>query len=385
MLLQRAPGLTDEAEAKRYLEEARDTVERFKAAELEDYFQDDCVEAARNNVTSLDVVSKTAIVVYPIQLPNRLELLVSLPTGLKQVTVPVTAEVLEKEVRTFRRKLEKRTTWEFLPHAQQLYTWLIRPLEADLQAFDLKTMVFVPDGPLRTIPMAALHDGKEFLIRKYATATTPGLDLTDPRPLQRTRARVLAVGITEAVQGFPELPHVQRELQTLNQLYDGDTLLNHAFKMSRVEQELRDHPFTILHIASHGQFSDEVEKTFLLTFDDKLTMDRLDQLVGLFRFRDDPLELLTLSACQTAAGDDRAALGLAGIAIKAGARSALATLWFINDRASADLVAEFYRELNGAEVSRAIALQRAQLKLLDNPIYEHPGYWAPFLLLNNWL
>ncbi len=114
-------------------------------------------------------------------------------------------------------------------------------------------------------------------------------------------------------------------------------------------------------------------------------MDRLDQLVGSFQFRDDPLELLTLSACQTAAGDDRAALGLAGIAIKAGARSALASLWFINDKSSTILVSEFYRQLQTTMVSRARALQQAQLKLLDHPVYDHPVYWSPFLLINNWL
>ena len=124
---------------------------------------------------------------------------------------------------------------------------------------------------------------------------------------------------------------------------------------------------------------------FLLTFDDKLSLDRVNQMIGVFRFRDDPLELLTLSACDTAAGDDRAALGLAGIAIKAGARSALATLWNINDQATVGLVLDFYRELKNPAISRVGALQRAQLKLIENPRYEHPGYWSAFLMINNWL
>jgi CHAT domain-containing protein len=114
-------------------------------------------------------------------------------------------------------------------------------------------------------------------------------------------------------------------------------------------------------------------------------MDRLSQVVGLFRFRETPLELLTLSACETAAGDDRAALGLAGVAIKAGARSALATLWTVSDEASAVLVTEFYQQLHNASASRAAALQRAQQKLLADRRYQHPAYWSPFLLLNNWL
>ena len=140
-----------------------------------------------------------------------------------------------------------------------------------------------------------------------------------------------------------------------------------------------------MHIATHGQFKNDVSDSFLLTFDDRLTLDRLDEYVGQFRYRDEPLELLTLSACETAAGDDRAALGLAGIAIKAGARSALATLWYINDEASSLLVEKFYEALHDPSVSRATALQRAQLSLLQDRRYRHPGYWSPFLLINNWL
>lgn len=385
LLLQTAASLQSRDQLGPYLVEARETVELFKVAELRDYFRDDCVDTALSKRASLDVVSRTAVVVYPIILPDRLELLVSLPQGLKRFSIPVGAATLTQEVRQFRRKLEKRTTREYLPHAQQLYDWLVRPLEADLAPLRIDTLVFVPDGALRTIPMAALHDGKQFLVSKYALAITPGLNLTDPRPINRENTKMLAVGVTEPVQGFPPLPAVAAELKVLQSLFGSTTLVNEDFSVSNFEKQLKDEPFTIVHIASHGQFGGDVEKTFLLTFDDKLTMDRLDRLVGLLRFRDDPLELLTLSACDTAAGDDRAALGLAGVAIKAGARSAVATLWNINDPVSAKVVAEFYRELQDPSISRAIALQRAQVKMLTDPRYEHPGFWSPFLLINNWL
>ncbi len=385
LLLQRAAALKTQAEYRAYLIEARDTVEMLKVAELRDYFRDDCVDSARANVAQLDVVSPAAVVIYPILLPNRTELLVTLPTGLKRFAVPVNAAMLTQEIRAFRRKLEKRTTREYLPHAQQLYDWLIRPLEPDLARLSIDTLVFVPDGPLRTIPMAALHDGQQFLIDSYATAITPGLSLTNPRPLQRQNAKVLAMGLTEPVQGFPALPNVSAELEAVRRHYPGDLLLNKDFLVNRIEQSLRQEQFNIVHVASHGQFKRKAEDTFILTFDGKLTIDRLDEFIGLFRFRDDPLELLTLSACQTAAGDDRAALGLAGIAIKAGARSALATLWHIDDQASSQLVSEFYRQLQAPGISRAIALQRAQWQLLRGLRYQHPSYWSPFLLINNWL
>ncbi len=384
LLLQRA-SLTEEPSAAQYLLAARDAIEAYKAAELRDYFKDECVDALQARLTKFDTLAANTAVIYPILFSTRLELLVSLPSGLIRIAVPVGAEALTKEIRLFRRTVEKRTTREYLPHAQQLYDWLVRPLEPEFAKQQIATLVFVPDSALRTIPMAALHDGSTFLINKYAVALTPGLTLTDPRPLNREKVRFLATGLTKAVQGFPSLPYVADEVETIRSLYAGDQLMNQDFRAGRLEQTLRDGRYGILHIATHGKFSTSVNDSFLLTFDEKLTMSTLDQLIGLFRFRDDPLELLTLSACQTGVGDDRAALGLAGVAIKAGARSALATLWFINDEASAELVSEFYRQLRNSKLSKAQALQLAQQKLLSDRVYEHPAYWSPFLLLNNWL
>lgn len=385
LLLQRASLTEGEKPVQGYLLAARDAIEAYKTAELRDYFKDDCVDAVRSKLTTFDRLSPETAVIYPIMFGSRLDLLISLPSGLRRISVDVTADRLTQEIRAFRRLVEKRTTREFLPHAQQLYDWLIRPLETDLSQHQISTLVLVPDSALRTIPLAALHDGSSYLISKFALAMTPGLTLTDPRPLNRSTLRFLTAGLTKSVQGFPPLPYVADEVASIEHLYKGDQLINDAFQTAKLERELRDGGYSVLHIGTHGKFSPQVDDSFLLTFDGKLTMQRLDHLVGLFRFRQEPLELLTLSACQTGIGDDRAALGLAGVAIKAGARSALATLWFINDEASATLISEFYRQLQDASVSKAVALQRAQMKLLDDRIYEHPAYWSPFLLLNNWL
>jgi len=378
--------LTGDAQgAEQYLRRARDAIETYKAAELRDYFRDDCVDTLQARITKLDTLAAGTAVVYPIVFADRLELLVSLPNGLKRLSIPVSSDTLTQEVRAFRRTVEKRTTREYRPHAQQLYDWLIRPLEPDLASFRIDTLVFIPDGPLRTVPMAALHDGRQFLIEKFAVASTPGLNLTDPKPIDRDKVRLLSSGLTQAVQGFPSLPFVEDEINAIRTLYQGDQLLNAEFSTPRLEQELKDHPYGILHIATHGWFASDTTQSYLLTYNGKLTINELDRLIGLFRYRKDPLELLTLSACQTGVGDDRSALGLAGVAIKAGARSALATLWFINDEASATLVSEFYRQLRNPKQSKAQALQQAQQKLLADRVYEHPAYWSPFLLLNNWL
>jgi CHAT domain-containing protein len=103
------------------------------------------------------------------------------------------------------------------------------------------------------------------------------------------------------------------------------------------------------------------------------------------RQQNDPIELMVLSACQTAEGDDRAALGLAGMAIRSGARSTLATLWAVNDESTAALMTQFYQELSNADLSKAEALRLAQIKILQNPEFSHPYYWSPFVLIGNWL
>ena len=114
-------------------------------------------------------------------------------------------------------------------------------------------------------------------------------------------------------------------------------------------------------------------------------MGQLDQLIGRYQEQGQPLELLTLSACETAAGDERAALGLAGIAVQAGARSVLATLWAIADQSTPILIQTFYRQLFDHNLAKAKALQKAQLTLVNHESFSHPRFWAPFLLIGNWL
>ena len=123
----------------------------------------------------------------------------------------------------------------------------------------------------------------------------------------------------------------------------------------------------------------------MLTYDGFLTLDDLENLIRPSSYRGSPVELLTLSACQTAAGDDKAALGLAGVAIKAGCRAALASLWFVSDQASALMVDEFYRALAKPGTSKAKALQHAQTVLRNDPRFRHPRYWAPYIMIGNWL
>ena len=385
LLLTRSASLDDPEKVEDNLREIRSTLEQVKVAEVQEYFGDQCMGSA-DDAMELDRVASASAIIYPILLTDRTELLVSLPGGLQQFTSPVSARQLTAEVREFRRGIESYDgRQDYLRQAQRLYQWLIAPLEPALAQAGISTLVIVPDGPLRTIPLSALHDGNSFLIERYAMATTPGLTLTSPRPLEREQVQLLAGGLTQGVQGFSALPNVGSELDSISKEFPSQTIRDEEFVIDEVQRQIAEGDQAIVHIATHGQFDSDHTKSFLLAYDDKLTMDRLQSTISSRQFQQEPLELLVLSACQTAAGDDRAALGLAGVALNAGARSALATLWFVNDESTSRMIADFYRQLSTSSNSKAVALQQAQLALIRDPRFSHPSFWAPFLLIGNWL
>jgi len=386
LLLRQASAASDPQHEQNLLREARDTVEQLKAVELEDYLCDDCVNTQRAKTRAVEAVDTQTAVVYLIPLADRTEILVGLTSGLKRFKLDVGAEALTAQVRQFRRNLETRTTYGYLTQAQQLYDWLIRPIRGLLIENRINTLVFIPDGALRTMPFAALQDGEKFLIQEFAVAVAPGLSLIEPQPIELGKARLLLNGLSKPVQGFNPLNFVTDELESIQPMYVNETLLDEGFTLGELKRKMTGEQFSIVHIASHGQFDRDVRKTFVLTHDSKLTLNDLEALIRPSQYRGRPVELLVLSACQTAAGDDRAALGLAGVAVKAGARSALATLWFVNDQSTSALISEVYAQLSGSPpASKARALQAAQIKLLNDRRYRHPCYWSPYLIIGNWL
>jgi CHAT domain-containing protein len=391
-------GSGDQARRRTYIEEARTRVEELKAAELRDYFGDDCVDALLASERPASEIDPAAAVVYPVLLEDRTEILVSLPGGgLEQISVNVGRNRVSGVVGEFRRCITNASCFEFFSTSRQLYDWLVRPIESHLRASNVRTLIFVPDGPLRTVPMAALYDGDRYLIQRYAVATIPALNLVDPRPLQSGQTiRVLRAGMSDAVGDLAMLPHVKKELEGIAAYYpDGELLLNDDFTPERLNALLARNGYNIVHVASHGEFRNDASDAYLQTKTGRLPMNDLAGYIGQLRFRGLPssgsgaglaaLELLVLSACETAEGDERAALGLAGLAIKAGARSALGTLWTVNDQAAAALVVEFYRQLRTTPgVSKAEALRQAQITALEGQ-FDHPQYWSAFLLISNWL
>lgn len=322
-----------------------------------------------------------------------------------------------------------------------IYDALIQPIAADLKASGAKTLVFTLDGALRNIPMGVLSDGERYLLEDYAIAVSPGLQLMETKPIDLTNLQVLIGGVTEGgaveVEGtgqrsqiFSPLPFVKNEVYGIQQsiksvllLNDGQTLTvpptasgeadrgaavegngvtsalaetdtntpklipQGAFEAKTLLKELGTGKFPIVHFATHGQFTSNVDETFILAWNDTLTLDELKALLQPIdrSTTAQPLELLVLSACQTALGDNRAALGLAGMAVRSGARSTLASLWSVDDQATAELMQAFYQNLVEKRLPRAEALRQAQLSLLNSENHSIPYFWAPFILVGSWL
>ena len=381
---------SDTASQRNALHEARAVMEQFKSVELKTYFLDDCVavQQERNRSVNLDrLLDQHTAALYPIVFPDRLVLLLNLSAGeLKLIDVPVSAVELRQTAHEFRRQLTHSGSLIRLRIlGQTLYDWLIRPIETELNTRRITTLVMVPDDVLFTLPFAALFDGQHYLIQRYALAVTPGLALTETAQERDHEPWLLLNGLTQSVQQFPALTHVRTEINKIAQHYAHTTLLDQAFKKRRVQTQLERLPHSAVLFATHGRFSNDPQQSFLLTYDDRITLSELDRFVRFGQSRDQPLDLLVLSACETAEGDERAALGLAGVAVKAGARSVVASLWAVNDASTAELIPTFFQRLKSHTGSKAQALQHSQLQLLNHATYSHPFHWAPFILIGNWL
>jgi len=376
------------------IEQALVILEELQLAELDNFFGDACSDIADDyGIVDIDEVDSEAAVIYPIILADRLEIVLALPgQPLQHYSVAVPQGKVEAIVSRLRNALVtprfSRTFVEgtILPLSQEVYNWIIEPIAPALAEANVKTLVFVSDGSLRNIPMAALHDGEQYLLEKYAIALNPSRKLPEPQPLDRSNLKALTAGLSEARQGFDALPGVKRELKEIQTELSSTVFINEAFTTGQMEAELEETDFPIVHLATHGLFSSTSENTFILTWDGKINVNELESLLKSRNQQgENPIELLVFSACETAQGDERAALGIAGVAVRAGARSTLATLWAVSDEATTEVMTAFYKELTQKSGSRVEALRKAQLRLLNQDKYQHPLFWAPYLIVGNWL
>lgn len=370
------------------------TIDSLRLTELQNYFGNDCAIADVVTPDKVDLLQPAKHTAYfnSIILKDRIAIIVNFPDRHTKIAWRRNPEniTIAAEINQFRRGSEAFYDENYdLQPGQNIYNWLIRPFAEDLEQAEIDTLIFTHDGLLRSISMAALHDGKQFLVEKYALGTTPSLNLINRSQIDQTQNKALALGLTKesTIEGrlYNSLPNVKQEIQQVEGIFAKSRgLLDADFTRDRVQQELSQTSYPILHIATHGQFSSEPKDTFLITGDGKkLTLSELDRLIRTTAKNTQPVNLISLTACETAVGDERAALGLAGVAIQAGASSALASLWSISDEVTPQVVKEFYTSLQQGNTSKAKALQQAQKSLIAKG--EHPAFWSPFIVIGDWL
>ncbi|MBW4520291.1 MAG: CHAT domain-containing protein [Scytolyngbya sp. HA4215-MV1] len=345
--------------------------------------------SAQNITQTLDNITQQTqtrpAILYVFAHNEQLELVLFMP-GMKPISknLPVADhQTLMAVVKTFVREVSdprKTRTTSYLASAQQLYRWMIAPIAADLQAQNIDTLLFAMDNGLRSIPMAALHDGHQFLVQKYRLALIPSLSLTNTHYEPLTNAQVLAMGAS-TFRDQPPLPAVPVELSSItHNLWDGEIFLNQTFTLKNLKLQRQERPYQIIHLATHGEFQGgNSRNSYIQLWDTQLQLNQLRDL----GWSHPPVELLVLSACQTAFGNEQAELGFAGIAFQAGVKSVLASLWYVSDEGTLGLMTEFYRQLKTARI-KAEALQKAQIAMLTGQIKledgELQGPWQPYKL-----
>ncbi|MFZ1028170.1 MAG: CHAT domain-containing protein [Limnoraphis robusta] len=303
----------------------------------------------------------------------------------------------------------KRYTSSYKPLSQQLYQWLVSPLEEAIDSQKIDTLLFVMDRGLRSLPLAALHDGEQFLIEKYNFSLIPSFSLMDIRDNPLNEPRVLAMGASKFTEQ-PPLPAVPLEVRSITKELGGEYFINEDFTINNFRTQRINHPYNIIHLATHSEFSrGDLSNSYIQFWDQKLTLNNFKQLG--WKWDNPPAELLVLSACRTAIGDESAELGFAGLAVQAGVPSALASLWYVSDQGTLGLMIEFYNQLRNKPILSQ-AFRDAQLAMLrgeitiesgyllsstfireiqlpsellsqGNTVFTHPYYWAGFTLIGS--
>ena len=342
---------------------------------------------------------------------DRIEILVISPNGkiVQKTNTDISKQIILKVISEFRSNLRDDSSQDYLVEAQKLNDWIVKPIETTLQSEKIGTIVFVMDGDLRVIPTATLHDGEKFLVEKYAIANVPSFSLAKLEERDRKNSRVLAMGLTQSVQGLSALPAVNTEINNIvskdnaQSLLTGSSFINEDFTLMNMQAQRKQQDYGIIHLATHAQFlSNKADGAFIQFFDDRLNIRQIPKL----NFDNPQVEMLTLSACETAVGKN---LGLGGLSVTSGVRSVLASLWPVSDAGTVPLILSFYSRFSDAP-SKAVALQKAQISIIrgevkiennkiigipglpiislpsDSPKdVNHPYFWSSFVLIGSWL
>lgn len=341
---------------------------------------------------------------------KQLELVLVLPEGppIRRSIPEASRSVLLETIQDFRIAITdpvRTQTTNYLSSAQQLYQWMIEPVESDLQAQNINTLLLCQGKYLGNLPIGALHDGEQFLVEKYSTARIPAFKLFDRNYTDLRNAKVLAMGAS-SFENMSPLPAVPIELSLITRsLWEGQAFLNRSFTLNNLQQQRQQADYGIVHLATHAEFRPgKPDNSYIQFWDSKLTLEKMKEL----GWNNPPVSLLVLSACRTALGDTEAELGFGGLAVQSGAKSALASLWYVSDTGTLALMSEFYRQLQQVPI-KAEALRQAQIAMIQGKVriqdgqllssrgsvslpaeialsdntLSHPYYWAAFMIIGS--
>jgi CHAT domain-containing protein len=400
------------------------SIESFNKAELQNFFQDPCITEtffSEDDDNKGKGFPKNAAILHIFLLDNGVELLLSSYQGVQSFSSQKftsekvkekAGQFLERIIRKLPGRDDERKTCagnerdlrkcqfgketNYLSLARELYeSFFTEEVSTTLTQLGIDTLIIVPtDNKLFTIPFAALYDGEKYLIERYALVVT----YSSKAGLQPVISEI-AKGDHALLNGLTKLSGVELQLEEIPKLLISEKLTDESFIISKVEEKLKaertpSSAFVVIHFATHGHFEGSTAQNIYLETsraEEKLTIDRLETLIRETTLRNKKsVKLLTLGACQSAVGDDRRILGLAGLAVKAGSRSALGTLWLVQKPSSTPLIIEFYKQLvnHSPNLSMAKALREAQLSLIATSRQEEPEknfidpyHWAPFVLV----
>ncbi|NEQ96212.1 MAG: CHAT domain-containing protein [Cyanothece sp. SIO2G6] len=350
---------------------------------------------------------------YEPQNTDELELVVITADGgmVRRRVLGVTRGQVTSMAQRMRRDITAptRNATRHLAEAQQLYQWLVAPIHDQLEQHEITNLSFLAADGLRSLPFAALHDGNAYLAEQYSVGLMPSLQLTNTKYVDVRNASMLAMGVSESVDGQTPLPAVPAELSTLIfDVWNGELFLNETATIETLREVRRRNPYGIVHMATHARFQPgPYDNSYIQMWNDQLNMEEIRDL-GL---NSPMVEMLVLSACQTALGNREAELGFAGLAVQAGVKTAIASLWSVDDAATMSLMSKFYSSLSTAPI-KSEALRQAQVALLqgnvrmeDDTLYipglsqgvqlpagssdittaelAHPYYWSAFTIVGN--
>lgn len=396
--------LKDENTSQDNLNDARLFLQLLRQAELESLLR--CQFQGSGQQISLDALidrkklaedpkSQEALI-YPVLLSDRIEVILKLP-GEKKLYHPKPTMISSLDSEEILSSLRKSIavpegSADARKHSHQVYNWLIQPIQMKLESYKVDTLVFLLDLPFRNIPLSSLYTSRDdkgkYLIEKYAIAVTSGLKIETSKQGIGQFSTILG-DLTQSRQGYKPLKNLDKQFNAIKAHMPVERLNNDQFTSEKLGDRMITSPSQIIHIATHGEFSSQPGKTFILTWDEKISVNKLRKiLTQRIQGNPQPIELLVLAACETVKGDKRAALGLAGVAVRSGARSTLATLWKVSaDDSSSYFFNQFYQSIATQKLTKAKAVQSAQVNMIksDNLDRNRPYFWAPYTLIENWL